>query len=333
VVRISRNAGLARCTYRLGACLELGPCITLRSIAGASAGVTWSLIEVNRGTDRALRRLPITPCPLRRWGTDRAPRHLSITFYLSSIALAVLVGNTLRYCLCARYRRLALCVGVFVVLLLAWLSWEQCRVWKSSALLWSSVLERGGAAIPLAQSNLGASLFAGGRIDEALSHYSAAIRLDSRWATPRTNYGLALVQRNDLDDAIVCCRAAVDLDPGTAETHYNLGIALAKRSGFFRNESDNAFPEFEQVPSSVDLAEEAVSHFQAALRLVPNDFLARRALGHLLLGLRRVDEAAEQFLWMLRVRPGDSAGRDGLADVRGREPRNGMYAGFGDDHH
>ncbi len=72
MVRISSNAGLARCTYRLRACLKFGPRITSRSVAGASAVVTWSLIAVKWGPVGGCDACPLRPADPDAHETSRS---------------------------------------------------------------------------------------------------------------------------------------------------------------------------------------------------------------------------------------------------------------------
>jgi hypothetical protein len=98
--------------------------------------------------------------------------------YLSMAGLVVPVaaGLGLAWASTRRARAVALiAVGVSIPAL-GVLTWGQCRVWRTSASLWSHVLDHGGSS-PTAHAALGLALCHQGRYEEARAHFDEAIRL------------------------------------------------------------------------------------------------------------------------------------------------------------
>jgi tetratricopeptide (TPR) repeat protein len=74
-------------------------------------------------------------------------------------------------------------------------------------------------------SNLGTSLQAAGRLDEAVSVYRRAIQLNPLLAGAHNNLGNALKTLGALDEAIGSYQRAIELAADFAEAYNNLGTA------------------------------------------------------------------------------------------------------------
>ncbi len=102
-----------------------------------------------------------------------------------------------------------------------------------------------------AYDNLGLSLEALGKYDEAIRNYREAIRLNrlqkpgSPW--PPLNLGILLLKLGKRDEAEACLREALEYDPGFAEPHYHLGMLLEKEAKL-----EDAIKEFTQA-ATLDL--------------------------------------------------------------------------------
>lgn len=213
-------------------------------------------------------------------------------------------------------------------------------VYQDEITLWSDTIARrpGSAA---AHNNLGTELLNHpGRLDEAIAHFEAAVRLKPEFAEAHYNLGTALLRApGRLDDAIAsfrtvlrlkpdsalawhnlgnalvrvpgahdaaitCFRAAIRLEPGFAEAHRDLGVALAAVPG--------------RLP-------EAIACYETALRLWPGYAAAENSLGNALLqNPDRIEEAITHYEAALRLDPGytEAHGNLGvaLAMVPGRLP-------------
>jgi tetratricopeptide (TPR) repeat protein len=114
-----------------------------------------------------------------------------------------------------------------------------------------------------AHNNLGLALAQQGRIDEAIRHYSEAIRLLPDYFEAHGNLGAALAGTGRYADAINHFSIAVRLRPdhalareNLAQAHYDLGVMYVRKG---------------------DL-QSAKTLFEEALRIEPNYHDARRAL-------------------------------------------------------
>ena len=99
-----------------------------------------------------------------------------------------------------------------------------------------------------ALNNLGATLAAKGRFDEAIESYRKAIRIDPNNFEAQYNLGTALAARGQFDEAIENYRKAIQINSNHPETFLHLGMTLGQ-SGRTR---------------------EAVAQYREALRLNPN---------------------------------------------------------------
>jgi hypothetical protein len=132
---------------------------------------------------------------------------------------------------------------------------RQLRYWKNDLALW-------GRAVQVTEKNyraenhFGVALSNAGKLDEAITHYSAALTIWPGYAEAHNNLGTARVDQGRTDDAIREFSEAARLKPQSALFHYNLGVALG-------NAGRNA---------------DAVREMEAALKLNPSDPQIRRAM-------------------------------------------------------
>ncbi|MBZ5638125.1 MAG: tetratricopeptide repeat protein [Acidobacteriia bacterium] len=195
--------------------------------------------------------------------------------------------------------RWALLTGAGAVLLvLALLTRAQAATWKNSLTLFEHALAvtRGNH---LAHLDLGAALAREGRSDEALAHYTEAVRLKPDDATAQYDLGAALAARGGDAKAMEHYAKALALDPGYAAPHNNLGILLAKQGRI----------------------DEAARHYAEAVRLRPDFAEAHFNLAVALHALGRDEEAWEEVEASTRlgIKPPE-AFLKGLAGKRGGSP-------------
>jgi predicted TPR repeat methyltransferase len=119
----------------------------------------------------------------------------------------------------------------------------------------------------VAQFNLGLALAKQGRLTEAISHYSEALRINPAWAEAHNMLGNALAGQGNLQQAVFHYSEALRINPAMAEAHNNLGLAL----------------------KMLGRVEEAVPHFREALRIKPDYRHARDNLGAVLATKEEVD--------------------------------------------
>jgi tetratricopeptide (TPR) repeat protein len=121
------------------------------------------------------------------------------------------------------------CTAVVVVAAYAAAAHRQLQAWRDSTRLWTHALEATTDNYR-AENAVGALLIDAGRVDDAVPHLAAAVRLEPAFAEAHNNLGAALARRGALTEAIAHYREALRISPGLAQAHNNLGLALA-RSG------------------------------------------------------------------------------------------------------
>jgi tetratricopeptide (TPR) repeat protein len=161
---------------------------------------------------------------------------------------------------------------------------RQVGYWSSSITLWQHTLAV-TTGNDVAERGLGTALLAVGRIDEAIAHDRAALRIRPNDANGLTNLANALFQKGELPEAIQRFREVVRLRPNDSEVRRNLGKALHKSGALT----------------------ESITEFEAALRLRPNDSDAAYSLGNAFLEKGDVTGAITSFRKAIEIRPQDLA--------------------------
>jgi protein O-mannosyl-transferase len=201
-----------------------------------------------------------------------------------------------------RYGRVLL--GAASVIVLAGLSacaWKQTSYWRNSDTLWTRALAV-TSNNETAHTNFGMLLLNQGHIDEAISHFEAALRIVSE--SGQAHYALtraiiycdlanALVRKGLPDEAIQQLRKAVELQPNYADAHYNLATVLLQNG-------------------EVD---EAVAHWQTTLSINPNDAEAHIALANVLLTKGQLREAMAHYQAAIEAEPLSTMALNNLAWV------------------
>ena len=211
--------------------------------------------------------------------------------YLPSIGIGIMLAWGIIYLLPKEKLRKIILIpaAVIVLAVLTFLTWQQSGYWKNSIFLFNHTLESTKNNY-MAHTNLGIALAAEGKIDEAVSHYRAALqikpnddtahynlanslkkqgadeeaiahyqealRINPYYSKAHNNIGVYLEAQLKHDEAIYHYRQALQFDPNNPGIHFNLGIALAKKGAW----------------------EEAIESFRTAIYLDPNYEAARRAL-------------------------------------------------------
>ncbi len=138
--------------------------------------------------------------------------------------------------------------GIVVMIILTVLTWHQCGYWKNGILLWSHALQA-TKDNAFANNNLGVSLVTEGKIEEAIGHYSRAIRLSPSDGQHYNNRGNAYLKLEQYQRAIEDYDQAIRLKPDDAITYYNRA---------------NAYYNLHQY-------QQAIEDYNQAIRLKPDD--------------------------------------------------------------
>lgn len=126
---------------------------------------------------------------------------------------------------------------------------------------------------PLPYLLLGASLYWAGKVDDAISEYNEALRLDPKNPLAYQLLGIASGWKGNVQEAQDYFLKANALDPNKADTHMNLGSTYAVQRNW----------------------DKALEHFRASTELAPREPLYRYQLGTLYEELGRDALAEESF--------------------------------------
>jgi tetratricopeptide (TPR) repeat protein/spermidine synthase len=139
-----------------------------------------------------------------------------------------------------------------------------------------------------------------GRINEAISHYKTAIKLNPNYTKAYNNLGNALLDKGRISEAIFHYKTAIKLKPDYADAHYNLGNALSA-------EGKN---------------EEAISHYKTAIGLKPDYALAHNNLGGALVNKGKNEEAVSHYKTAIKLKPDYAKAHYNLGNTLRAEGKN-----------
>ena len=187
----------------------------------------------------------------------------------------------------------------------------------------------------MAHGNLGSTLEASGRADEAAEQYRLALSLEPGLAYARFNLGRIHVAQGRLDEAVKLYREAIRLDSENGRAHFFLGCVLAELK-----QADKAFHHLREAariePDAVDAQRQlahasaengerkaAILQWEKVVRLTPVDPEGRNSLGVALAEDGRFQEAIGQFREALRLKPGDPDAQSNLEVALSRQGTTG----------
>jgi tetratricopeptide (TPR) repeat protein len=178
----------------------------------------------------------------------------------------------------------------------------QVEYWRNSVALWEHALEV-TAGNHRAESNLAHALARQGRLDEAVAHYVAALRIKPDFAEAHGNLGLVLADQGKVGEAMHHYAEALRVRPDDLEVHNNFGVALM---GLGRNA-------------------EAIRHFSEAARIDPTTAVSHNNLGVAYAHEGNLDDATREFAEALRLQPAYAEAQTNLAVAH-----NGLGAALSD---
>jgi tetratricopeptide (TPR) repeat protein len=144
-----------------------------------------------------------------------------------------------------------------------------------------------------AHINLGNTLRAGGKLDEAIAHYVKALDLEPDNAGAHIDLGNTLRVRGRLDEAMAHYLKALDIEPDNAGAHINAG---------------NIF----SVGGRLD---DAAAHYQKALDIEPYNAGVHLNLGNVLQARGELDDAAAHYEKALGIKPGHAGAHINLGNI------------------
>jgi Tfp pilus assembly protein PilF len=189
-----------------------------------------------------------------------------------------------------RYRVLTWSVaGGAAILACLPLTRHQIGYWKNSeTLLWHTldITENNY----LAHRNLGFAFYIKGQMDQALTQFQKAARLEPDAAEAYDHLGITHYGKGQLDEAIRQFGEALHLNPDYADAHYNLGVLFYQQGR----------------------TDQAGRQFQETIRLKPDHAEAHHNLGVTLALKGETTEAAREFQEALRLKPDYAEARKNL---------------------
>ena len=156
----------------------------------------------------------------------------------------------------------------------------QTRYWKNSIILFEHATDVTDNNHVM-HNNLGFSLTARGRSDDAIKHYKEALRMNPDFELANVNLGIALLSQGKLDQSIDYYQNVLREKPGYAGVHHNLGIVLLRKG----------------------MIDDAVVHLREALRLKPDYAEAYNSLGAAMVFKGEIEDAIRFFKKALQLKP------------------------------
>jgi tetratricopeptide (TPR) repeat protein len=199
------------------------------------------------------------------------------------------------------------------VALCATLARTQLQYWHDSIALFqhaANVTAYNGVA----EADLGFALAEQGHYDQAIVHYKTALQTQPR-ATIWNNLGQSLVATGRMEEAINAFQKALKLNPSFGSAHHNLALALARTgrqqeslvhfgdAARLQPENASVHNNYAMMLGRAGRTDEAMQEFQMALRLAPNVAATHFNLANLLVQQHAQDEAMAHYLEALRLNP------------------------------
>ncbi len=228
-------------------------------------------------------------------------------------------------------RRAATAVAILAVVGLGLVSAHQARAYVNAEVLWQDTLAKNPQCW-MAYQNLGGVYLKADQPELALPQFERALALKPDDTEALNELGVAELRAGRLEAAVGHLRQALALAPRNSETHLNLGVALLQKG---RPESAVEFARaLELDPRSVGALKnlalaaervnrwpEAVSYFQRAADVEPDDADTRAALGAALLNTGDLRGAERELRASLAIRDGSAAAHFNLGAVLAHEEK------------
>jgi len=245
--------------------------------------------------------------------------------YLASLGPIVLFAATVAT-LAARWpvrsTALVATAGFVVCVPAAVLTWIQAHEYADAETLYRATLARNPECW-MAYINLGKLRQEEARargndpalLEQALSMFQQAIRIEPGISQAHNNLGTLLVTMGRDEEALAEFREALKLKPSDPEVHQNMSLALerlgrtdeaaaeAQASLRLRPDQAAAHLTLADALQSQGRLDEAIREYAAALQLTPDDAEAHNNYGSALAKAGRLDEAMAEFQQAARLNP------------------------------
>ena len=249
--------------------------------------------------------------------------------YFADISLIALFSAGVARLLDSRPRWIKIVTGAVVTLLLGAIgsyTWARTEIYRNEETLWQDNFSKNPDAWQ-GHNRIGQLFFDKDKFAEAAQHFKRATELKPEIPDNYNSLGLAYCRLERFDEGIVEYRKALQLkgekpstakSAGVATMRTNLANALTLTAN---NLIDSARVLFEQGAAiaaeadrktAMERYEEAISEYEKALELEPQQPAIHRNLGLVLIRLGRYDEAIVHLQTVLRQVPNEPTAREAL---------------------
>jgi tetratricopeptide (TPR) repeat protein len=180
-----------------------------------------------------------------------------------------------------RHRRVVLSISAGILLSILMIATRlQVPHWQNSIMLFGHSIDVTSNNY-LAHNNLGSAFMRQGKIQEAIAHFTEALRISPDDPEVHYNLGVVLQGQGKLQEAIIHFAQAVRIKPDYAIAHNNLGVALVVQGKI----------------------QEAIAHFAKAVQAKPDYAEAHINLGFGYLTIGDKVSALEEYKVLKKLNP------------------------------
>jgi tetratricopeptide (TPR) repeat protein len=214
-----------------------------------------------------------------------------------------------------RFKSAAMTIAaVIIVCILMITTWIQVGYWKNSVTLFEHTLDVTTNNY-LAHNNLGVAFSKPGSTDQAIVHYTEALRLLPDYKEAHFNLGVALYVQGKIKAAVNQFSEALRIDPGFKQAHKRLATALVAQghidAGIRHYLKALAIdPDYKEAHKNLAVAllaegrvQEVIYHYSEALRIDPSDPEVHNNLGNVLFKQGQTTQAIRHYSEALRFNP------------------------------
>ena len=229
-------------------------------------------------------------------------------YYLPSIGIGIMLawGIPLLFKREDISQKILFPAGTAFLVILAFLTWQQCVYWKNSIELSKHAL-RATKNNHVANNILASALFRERKIEESIDYYNEALRINPYYASAYCNRGIAYAALGQHQRAIGNYNKAIQLQPELFLAYYNRGNAYAEL-GRYQSAIEDFNKAFSLKPDSIDLYNsrgnaytalgqhrQALEDFNNAIRINSNNAVVYNNRGAIWGKLGQYQRAVEDF--------------------------------------